>query len=196
MSTPIANETLQNMFLELGVSPDHTSKSLVALAGVNNRYIRDLKLNVSAVLGSLNLTKKEAYMLALSVAVCEKCEVLVDAFEALSLKEGATADEIAETHGCASIMGVNNIFYRFRHYMHDTEYYNRQPAGLRMSLMMNPAMGKPLFELMSLVISAINDCERCVGSHEHSVKEQGADEPRIYDAIRLGAVIKGLCTVM
>ena len=65
-----------------------------------------------------------------------------------------------------------------------------------MSIMMNPAMGKPLFELMSLVISAVNGCERCVTSHEHSVKEQGANEPRIYDAIRLAAVIKGFCTVI
>jgi alkyl hydroperoxide reductase subunit D len=65
-----------------------------------------------------------------------------------------------------------------------------------MSVMMNPAMGKPLFELMSLVVSAVNGCERCVVSHEHSVKEQGASEPRIYDAIRLAAVIKGLSTVI
>jgi lipoyl-dependent peroxiredoxin subunit D len=163
---------------------------------VNNRYIRDLKLNVSSVLGSTNMTRKEAYLLALSVAVNEKNDTLIDAFEGLSVKEGATPDEIAETHGCASLMGVNNIFYRFRHYMHDVEFYNKQPAGLRMSLMMNPVLGKPLFELMSIVISAVNGCERCVTSHEHSVKELGADEPRIYDAIRLAAVIKGLCTVI
>lgn len=80
--------------------------------------------------------------------------------------------------------------------MHMTEYYNKQPAGLRMSTMMNPTMGKGLFELMSLMLSAVNGCERCVASHEHSVKEHGADEPRIYDSIRLGAVIKSLCVVI
>lgn len=196
MSTPIENETIQNLFLDLGIRADYTSKSLNSLAAVNNRYIRDLKLNVSSVLGSTNMTRKEAYLLALSVAVNEKNDTLIDAFEGLSVKEGASADEIAETHGCASLMGVNNIFYRFRHYMHDVEFYNKQPAGLRMSLMMNPVLGKPLFELMSIVISAVNGCERCVTSHEHSVKELGADEPRIYDAIRLAAVIKGLCTVI
>lgn len=196
MSTPIENETIQNLFLDLGIRADYTSKSLNSLAAVNNRYIRDLKLNVSSVLGSTNMTRKEAYLLALSVAVNEKNDTLIDAFEGLSVKEGATPDEIAETHGCASLMGVNNIFYRFRHYMHDVEFYNKQPAGLRMSLMMNPVLGKPLFELMSIVISAVNGCERCVTSHEHSVKELGADEPRIYDAIRLAAVIKGLCTVI
>jgi alkyl hydroperoxide reductase subunit D len=47
-----------------------------------------------------------------------------------------------------------------------------------------------------LVVSAVNGCERCVTSHEHSVKEHGATEPRIYDAIRLAAVIKSLCTVL
>lgn len=192
----INNETLQNLFADLGIPATHTSSSLLTLAATNNRYIRDLKLNVSSVLGSSRLTRKEAYLLALSVASNEKNETLIAAFEALATKEGATPDELAETHGCASLLALNNVFYRFRHYMHDNEFYNKQPAGLRMSLMMNVAMGKHLFELMSLVVSAINGCERCVTSHEHSVKEQGADEPRIYDAIRLGAVIKGLCVVI
>ena len=142
------------------------------------------------------MTKKEAYLLALSVAINEKHDALISAFEQQATKHEATAEEIAETHACASIMGTNNIFYRFRHFMHSTEYYNKQPAGLRMSVMMSPTMGKGLFELMSLVLSAVNGCERCVTSHEHSVKEQGAGEPRIYDAIRLGAVIKGLCTAL
>jgi alkyl hydroperoxide reductase subunit D len=196
MNTPKTNETLQNLFLELGIDADHTSKSLNTLATANNRYIRDLKLNVTTVLSSANLSRKEAYLLALSVAVNEQNNTLIDAFEALAVREGATADELAETHGCASLMSVNNVFYRFKHYMHTTEFYNHQPAGLRMSLMMNVTMGKPLFELMSLVISAVNGCERCCIAHEHSVKELGTGEPRIFDAIRLGAVIKGLCTVI
>ncbi len=190
------NETIQSFFQDLGIDAGHVSQSLSAMAVVNSRYLRDLKLNVNGVLNSSNMTRKEASLLALSVVVNEKNDVLISAFTAMATREGATADEIAETHACASVMGVNNIFYRYRHYMHDNEYYNKTPAGLRMSVMMNPAMGKPLFELMSLVVSAVNGCERCVVSHEHSVKEQGATEPRIYDAIRLAGVIKGLSTVI
>jgi alkyl hydroperoxide reductase subunit D len=192
----INNETIANLLADLGIDPAYSSPGLVSLAAVSSRYLKDMKLNVSSTLGSNNLSRKEAYLLALSVAVNERNNTLTGAFERLAAKEGATAEEIAETHGCASLMGVNNIFYRFRHFMQDTEFYNKQPAGLRMSLMLNPVMGKGLFELMSLVISAVNGCEKCVTSHEHSVKEQGADEPRIYDAIRLGAVIKGLSTVV
>lgn len=196
MSTLTNNETIMNLFQDLGIDPEHTSIPLARMAAVDSKSIRDLKLNVSGMLNSKNMTKKEAYMVALSAAANEKHDVLTVAFENLAKKEGATDEEIAEVHACVSIMNVNNIFYRFRHFMGGNEYYDKTPAGLRMSVMMSPVMGKGLFELISLVLSAINGCERCVTSHEHSVKEQGASEPRIYDAIRLGAVIRGLCVTI
>lgn len=190
------NETVTSLLQDLGIDPAHTSPGLEAMALVNSRYLRDLKLNVSSTLGSANLGRKDASLIALSVAVNEKHNVLIAAFEQLARKEGANDEEIAETHACSSLMSANNILYRFRHFMHESEFYNRQPAGLRMSLMMSPVMGKGLFELMSLVLSAVNGCERCVTSHEHSVKEHGAGEPRIFDAIRLGSVIRSLCLVI
>jgi len=193
---PISHETVVTLLQDLGLDPAHTSHSLKILAETNSRYLKDLKLNVSGTLSSPNLTRKEAYLLALSVVVNEKHGVLIPAFEKLAEKAGATIEEIAETHGCASLLSLNNMFYRFRHFMHDNEYYSKQPAGLRMSIMLNPVMGKGFFELMSLVVSALNGCELCVVSHEKSVKEHGASQPRIYDAIRLGAAIKGMCVVI
>jgi alkyl hydroperoxide reductase subunit D len=178
MGAAITNETILELFTLLDIPAAFTSTSLVALSAVNSRYIRDLKLNVSSVLTTPGLSRKEGFLLALSVAVNEKHSVL------------------AETHACASIMSVNNVLYRFRHYMKESGYYSGQPSGLRMSMMMGPVMGKGLFELMSLVLSVVNGCEACVVAHEHAVKQHGADEARIYNAIRLAAVIKGLCIAM
>jgi alkyl hydroperoxide reductase subunit D len=189
------HETVFNFFTDLAIEPSHTSASLQKLVAVDSRFLRDLKLNTSSVLGSANMSKKEAYLLALSVAINEKHDVLMSAFEKLAIKEGANEAEIAETHACTAVMNVNNIFYRFRHYMAGVEYYDKQPAGLRMNVMMNPVLGKELFELMSLVVSAVNGCERCVTSHESSVKAHGASEAKIFDAIRLAGVIKSLCVV-
>lgn len=189
------NETVANFFTDLGIDLTHTSHNLQILVAADSRFLRDLKLNVSSVLGSANMNRKETSLLALAVAVNQKHEVLMKAFENLARKEGASDAEIAETHACTGVMSVNNVFYRFRHYMAGFDYYENQPAGLRMSVMMNPVMGKEMFELMSIVISAVNGCERCVTSHESSVKEHGATEARIYDAVRLGAVIKGLCLI-
>jgi alkyl hydroperoxide reductase subunit D len=190
------NETVGNIFNDLGIDSAHTSISLQRLSAADSRFLKDLKLNVAAVLGSNNMNRKETNLLALSVAVNEKNAALMNAFEQMARKEGATNAEIAEIHACTALMNTNNVLYRFRHYMHDAEFYNNTPAHLRMSSMMNPATGKEFFELVSLVISALNGCERCVTSHEHSVKQHGASEQRVYDAIRLGSVIKGLCVVV
>jgi alkyl hydroperoxide reductase subunit D len=186
------NETIQNLFADLNIPADYKSDSLEKLAAVDSRYLKDLKLNVGAVLKSTNINRKEAFLLALCVAANEKSAVLIEAFETSARKEGATDAEIAEVHACTSLMNTNNMFYRFRHYLPQNQYYNNTPAGLRMSIMMSPVMGKELFELISLVVSALNGCELCVTSHEASVKQHGATEARIYDAIRLGAVIKSL----
>ena len=192
----IQNETLNNFFNDLGIDPAHTSLGLQSLAVVDSRFIKDLKLNVSSVLGSSNFNRKETALLALAVAANEKHNLLMAAFESMARKEGAGDAEIAETHACTSLMNTNNVFYRFRHYMDGVDYYNNQPAGLRMSIMMNPVIGKEFFEMMSLVISAVNGCQRCVTSHENSVKQHGATEQRIYDGVRLGAVIKSLCVIL
>jgi alkyl hydroperoxide reductase subunit D len=190
------NETIQNLFADLNIPADYKSESLEKLAAVDSRYLKDLKLNVGAVLKSTNINKKEAYLLALSVAVNEKSAVLINAFETSARKEEASDAEIAEIHACTSLMNTNNVFYRFRHYLPQNQYYNNTPAGLRMSIMMSPVLGKEFFELTSLVVSALNGCELCVTSHEASVKQHGATEARIYDAIRLGAVIKSLVVAL
>ena len=192
----IQNETVVNLFADLGIDPTHSSLSLQRLAEQDSKYLRDLKLNVSAVLNSKNMSKKDSSLLALSVAVNEKNTALMTAFENMARSQGASETEIAEVHSLTSLMNANNMFYRFKYYMDGVEYYEKTPAGLRMSIMMNPVMGKELFELASLVVSALNGCSQCVTSHERSVREHGATEARVYDAIRLGSVIKSLSIVI
>jgi alkyl hydroperoxide reductase subunit D len=191
------NEKALSLLNELQLNPQIDSISINKLAAVDSRTLSDIKLNFTSVMGSNNFTsKKESYLLALSVAINEKHTALMQAFEQGAINAGANEAEIAETHACVSVMVTNNIFYRFRHFMHGTEFYQNHPAGMRMSVMMNPVLGKEFFELMSLVLSAVNGCERCVTSHEASVKQHGASEPRIYDAMRLAAVIKSICVII
>lgn len=190
------NSAALSLLAELGIEGTYSSPGLLSMSATDSKYLRDLKLNVTAVMKSKHLTGKEAALLALATSANEKNEILIAAFEKMAANEGATVEEISETHACASLLSLNNVFYRFRHYMKGSEYYNNTPAGIRMSIMMAPAMGKELFELMSLVVSALNGCEQCVTSHEHSIRALGTGEARVYDAIRLSAVIKSLCVTM
>jgi alkyl hydroperoxide reductase subunit D len=186
----IQNETFTNLLNDLQIPDYQVSANAQALINVNARYIKDLKINVGNVLNNAQyLNKKEAVLLALAVAVNEKFELLKESFTNKALAAAATEAEIAEIISCTSLMNVNNILYRFRHFMHK-DFYSNQPAGVKMSIMMNPVLGKEFFELTSLVISSINGCEMCVTSHEQSVLQHGASEAKIFEAVKLGAIIK------
>jgi len=190
------NETFQNLLLELNIPDYELSSSVRALIGAESRFIKDLKINVGNVLNNNQyLNRKESLLLALAVAVNEKYTLLQDAFTGLAKDAGATEAEIAEIIACTSLMNTNNVFYRFRHFI-QKDFYTNQPAGIKMSIMASPVLGKEFFELVSLVVSAINGCEMCVSSHERSVLQHGSSESRVLEGVKLGAIIKGLVAVL
>jgi lipoyl-dependent peroxiredoxin subunit D len=192
----IQNETFSNLLNDLQI-PEYTpSATAQQLLVAESRYIKDLKINVSNVLNNTQyLNKKEALLLAYAVAVNEKFDLLKDSFRAQAQEAGANEAELAEIVSCTSLMNANNVFYRFRHFM-NKDFYTNTPAGIKMSIMMNPVLGKEFFELVSLVISSINGCEMCITSHEQSILQHGGSESRILEGVKLGAIIKSLITVL
>jgi lipoyl-dependent peroxiredoxin subunit D len=188
-------DTAVQLLQVVGLTETHLSERLHSLANADARYLKDLKLNVSNAIGASTLSKKEAYLLGLSVAVNEKHHDLQAAFERLAKQEGATDKDVAEIHSVTSLMNANNVFYRFRHFV-NKEFYTATPAGIRMSIMANPVLGKEFFELVSLMVSALNGCEMCVTSHEEALLKHGTEQLRILEAVRLGAVIKSLIVLL
>jgi len=180
---------------EFGITEETLNDNLRLLAQTNSRYLRDLKINVNTALQAVTLVRKEAYLIALAVAVNEKNAILEKLFSANARAEGATDEELAEIISCTSLLSANNIYFRFRHFMKD-DYYTNAQAGIRMSIMANPVLGKEFFELVSLVISAVNGCELCVTSHEKTLLGHGTNKQRIHDAVRLGAVIRSLIVLL
>ncbi|MHA4807532.1 carboxymuconolactone decarboxylase family protein [Flavitalea flava] len=192
----ISNETFINLLRDLNIPDYEPSANVQALLTVEGRFIKDLKINVGNVLNNTQyLDRKEALLLALAVAVNERFVPLQESFTGLVKEAGASEAEIAEIIACTSLMNTNNVFYRFRHFM-QKDFYNNQPAGIKMSIMASPVLGKEFFELASLVISSINGCEMCVSSHEKSVLQHGSSESRVFEGVKLGAIIKGLITVL
>lgn len=192
----VQNETFNNLLNDLRIQDYTPSANMQALLNAESRYIKDLKINTGNALNNTQyIGRKEALLLALAVAVNEKSDLLQESFTSLAKEAGATEAEIAEMIACTSLMNTNNVFYRFRHFM-QKDFYNNQPAGIKMSIMMNPVTGKEFFELVSLVISSINGCEMCVSSHEQSVLQHGSSESKVFEAVKTGAVIKGLITAL
>jgi alkyl hydroperoxide reductase subunit D len=179
---------------DLGL-PAELSNRLQTLNAANSRYLRDLKMNISTALHAESLGAKTANLISLAVAVNSGNEALQESFRTRATQSGATDEEIAETLACTSLMAANNVYYRFRHFMHE-EFYDKAPAGIRMSVMASPVLGKELFELVSLAVSAINGCELCVTSHEKNLVAHGTEKIRIHDAVRLAAVLQSLIVLL
>jgi alkyl hydroperoxide reductase subunit D len=87
-------------------------------------------------------------------------------------------------------MGMNNVYYRFRHLVENPSYKDK-PARLRMNRLAKPASNKVDFELFSLAASAINGCGTCMQAHEKVVLAGGLTEDNVHDAVRLAAIING-----
>ena len=191
----VRDEGTTSLLEEVGLPTDHTNAALQLLGAVPSRYTRDLKLNLKAVLKSAHINAKDAALLALSAAANQKNDALVGYFKGMAVQEGSTPEEVAEAVACASLLAANNVLYRFRHFA-GKEKYNELRPSLRMNIMMNPATGKELFELMSLSVSALNGCEQCVKSHEASLIGLGTTEERVWDAIRIASVVASMDRVV
>ncbi|WP_138429528.1 carboxymuconolactone decarboxylase family protein [Fodinibius saliphilus] len=180
---------------DLGLEEEYSSSSLDALVDGDSRYIKDLRVNLKKTLKSDHLSKKEAAIIALAIAVNEKNEPLKKYFQSLARDHEATEEEIGDAVACASLLAANNVLYRFRHFV-DKEEYDKQSAGIKMNIMAKPKLEKEFFELVSLAVSAANGCELCVQSHEQSLLKLDSNEKRIFDAIRLASVITSLDKVI
>lgn len=163
--------------------------TLEALKDSLNEDTKDLRLNLSNVLGGGSLEPGQRYAVALTSALYLRAEELTTAI----LDEGREhLDEatVADARAAAAIMAMNTVYYRFRHMIAKTAYQER-PAGLRMTRMARPATSRALFELCSMACAVLAGCEACIKAHEQSLLKEGLTEEQVNDTVRIAAVVHG-----
>lgn len=152
-------------------------------------YAKDIKLNLGSVLseeGAPDLTLTQIQSIALASAYSTRQAELVAAVEQDSASLSEAARNAAKA--AATIMAMNNVYYRFSHLVSDKEY-SKMPAKLRMNVIGSPGIEKVDFELMSLAVSAINGCGMCMDAHVHEVIKAGVSKQGVQSAIRIASVI-------
>jgi alkyl hydroperoxide reductase subunit D len=160
-------------------------------------YAKDLRLNLSTVLspeGAPGLSAQQIAGVALASAVAARNPALLAAIEAAAAPT-LDAAHIAAARAAASIMGMNNIYYRFVHLVGNDEYGKLQ-AKLRMNVIGAPGIDKTDFELYSLAVSAINGCGACVAAHEKVVRKAGVTADGVQSAVRIAAVVHGVAVAL
>jgi alkyl hydroperoxide reductase subunit D len=156
---------------------------------------RDIKLNLSSTLQPGTLSAAQAYGTAIASAIATRNQPLAKALIADAEADGVEAGTIDDAKAAAVLMGMNNVYYRFRH-MIEKESYAQKSARLRM-LRINQTQGpKAEFELFCLAVSAINGCQMCMQSHEAVVIEGGLSEDHVHDAVRIAATVSAAAIAM
>jgi alkyl hydroperoxide reductase subunit D len=148
---------------------------------------KDIRLNLQTVLQPGALTAAQRWGVAVASAIAARNPQLRDAILADARAE-VDATVVDDAAAAAVLMGMNNVYYRFRH-MVGKESYASLPARLRMNRIAKPATNKADFELFCLAVSAINGCEMCIRSHEAVVVAGGITEEQVNDAVRIASVI-------
>ena len=157
-------------------------------------YAKDLKLNLGSVLRQTELTERQAWGTAVCSAIASRSSRVLEGVLAEAAKHlDQTALNAAKS--AAAIMGMNNIFYRFRH-LSSNEKYATMPARLRMQVIGRHGSDPVDFELWCLAASAINGCGVCVDAHERVLREKGVNEETILAAIRIASTVHALAGVM
>ncbi|SRR5690554_5027190 len=156
---------------------------------------KDTKLNLSNLFGNVEtsgMTATQFYGTALALAYSIGDSDLIAAVQAeADGKIEANVDAAAKL--AATLMAMNNIYYRFVHLCTDKQF-SKMPAGLRMNGMANPGVEKTDFELYSLAVSALNGCGMCIDSHVGVLLKHNVSAQVIQQSIKMAAVLNAAAT--
>jgi alkyl hydroperoxide reductase subunit D len=153
-------------------------------------FAKDIKLNLGTVLtedDTTGLSQRQIYGIALASAYSTKNLNVIKAL-AEDVAGLVSEEEFNAAKAAATIMAMNNVYYRFVHLVSDKEY-GKMPAKLRMNIIANPGIAKVDFELYCLAVSAINGCGMCIDAHVREVAKAGISKAAIQAVIRIAAVI-------
>ncbi|MAH04601.1 MAG: carboxymuconolactone decarboxylase family protein [Alphaproteobacteria bacterium] len=168
--------------------------SIDNLKGKIPDYAKDLKLNLSSLASDESLNEQQLWGTFLASALASRNATVIKEISAEA--EGyLNAAAFDGAKAAASIMGMNNIYYRFVHLSSNKDYQTMQ-AKLRMNIIGNPGVDKVDFELWSLAVSAINGCGMCIDAHEAELLKHGLSKEQIQTAIRVGSVIHAIAATL
>jgi alkyl hydroperoxide reductase subunit D len=168
--------------------------SLAELKNMIPDYAKDIKLNISSLLNDETLTQQQLWGCFLASAMASQNATLTKAAYA-DAQEKLDASAIDGVKAAASIMAMNNMYYRFVHITALKEFQT-MPAKLRMNVIANPGVEMADFELWSLAVSVVNGCGMCIDAHAKKLMDEGMSKEQIQTAARIASVVHATARVI
>lgn len=155
-------------------------------------FAQDIKINLGNVLNSEDspLDQLVRHRIGLASAYATRNVSIAQAIEQSGRELGLIDADIHAAKLAATLMAMNNVYYRFLHLAHEHEL-QKLPARLRMQGLVTPGISKLDFELMSLAVSAINGCGMCIEAHNREVLKHDVGVSGLQEVARIAAVVHG-----
>ncbi|GAA2242804.1 alkyl hydroperoxide reductase AhpD [Streptomyces ruber] len=161
--------------------------SLDALVASLPDYAEDLRRNLRAVVGGSPLPAQQLWGTVLATAVASRSPAVLRALGP-EARERLSPQAYGAARAAASVMAMNNVFFRTRHLLSDHEY-GALRSGLRMNVTRDPGVDRVDFELWALAVSALNGCGVCLDSHEQALRRAGVARETVQEAFRIASVV-------
>ncbi|WP_019960281.1 carboxymuconolactone decarboxylase family protein [Woodsholea maritima] len=168
--------------------------SLETLKDSLPEHAKDLKLNLSSLARETVLDDQKKFGTFLATAYATGQSDVLKLIHA-EVADKLSSEAITAAKAAASIMGMNNVYYRFVH-LSSAKDYKILPAKLRMAIIGNPGVDKADFELWSMAVSAINGCGMCMDAHEVELRKHGLSAEQIQASVRIAATVSAVADVL
>ncbi|MGJ3560772.1 carboxymuconolactone decarboxylase family protein [Streptomyces sp. INA 01156] len=157
-------------------------------------YARDLTLNLDAAIGRSDLPVQRLWGTVLSTAIASRSAVVLRELEP-EARAVLSPEAYRAAKTTASVMALNNVFFRTRHLLSDKEYGNLR-TGLRMNVLGDPGVDRVDFEFWAFAVSAVNGCGLCLDAHESVLRKAGVEREVVQEAIRIAAVVQAVAATL
>lgn len=108
-------------------------------------FAKDVRLNLASMMADETLSPQSKYGLLLASAIATRNPIVTAAMESAACVV-MTPAAVEAAKSAASVMAMNNVYYRFVHLASNSA----MPARLRMNWLGNPRVDRTDFELWAL----------------------------------------------
>lgn len=151
-------------------------------------HSEDLSVTLLRLFTQSKLTAPRLWGTAIACAAATRAPALIAAIERGAVAAGISAEVIDDARAAASLTSMNNIYYRFRHFMRDEEI-NKIAPRFHQQRLARPKGEKLDLELYGVAVSTIHGCELCVRMHAESVLKGGLSKEELAESVRIAATL-------
>lgn len=156
--------------------------------------INDVYMNLKRQLEGGKVGQVDKMLVAVAVASATGSKDAVTYLGAAAREAGASAQQIIDAIGVATVCGIFNGYYKFRHLAAD-EAFEAFRAPFNANSFMKTSLTPGQTELINITVSSLNGCDGCVKGHLKKTRELGVTDEQIDEAVKAGTVAAALAAV-